>query len=339
MPKLKPRFLFAGEWIVAAGITACAIILHFLRIRYAGPLWRDEIAALNLARMDSWSEIMKYFPHEAFPLLFPAILRLYTYLLGTGTTALRLFGFLIGIITLAVIWINAVLTRRQAPLIALTFFGVSPLFFIWADTIRAYGMGAAMVMITFGVFARFIAKRELTTFLLALLGSLLSVHCLLFNAVLLFAIDLSATVVLILQTRIRAALATFGIGLIAALSITPYLGPYHRAREWDVVFRTSVSFAWLWDRFCSALTNLSPAMGWMWLILFAGAIVGIIWLFRRGSLPAEERSIAIFAVSTCVLSLICSAVFYRTLGYPTQDWYYLALIALLISTLDLTIAI
>src|SRR3954453_8987395 len=115
MPKLKPSLLFAGEWIVAAGITASAITLHFLRIRYAGALCRDEVAALNLARMDSWSEIVKYFPHEAFPLLFPAILRAYTSVLGTGALALRIFGFLVAALFLGIVWFSARLVSRHIP--------------------------------------------------------------------------------------------------------------------------------------------------------------------------------------------------------------------------------
>src|SRR4051812_46284551 len=142
MPKSKLSRLEISEWLIAIALTAFALTLHFVRIRYAGPLWRDEIAALNLARMESWGDIWRYFPHEAFPLLFPAILRAYTSPLGTSNFALRIFGFLVAAMFLGIIWTNARLTRRHLPLVTLTLIGTSPLFLIWGDTIRAYGLAS-----------------------------------------------------------------------------------------------------------------------------------------------------------------------------------------------------
>jgi hypothetical protein len=42
---------------VAIGLTAIAIALHVVRGLHAGGLWRDEVAALEVARSPTWTEL------------------------------------------------------------------------------------------------------------------------------------------------------------------------------------------------------------------------------------------------------------------------------------------
>jgi hypothetical protein len=334
MPRSRSEILRSYDWIAAGAITALVLYIHFTRVLYAGPPWRDEIAALNLARMN-WGDILRYFPHEAFPLFFPTLVRGYTSLTGTGETALRLFGFSIGVFCLGAIWLNSVLIRSRPPLLALVLFGFNPVFFIWGDSIRGYGLGAALIMLTFGLFARTIIKPGPAVFCAALLSAVLSVQSLLGNAVILFAICVSAAVAGIFQGRIRHAVIVLGIGGVAALSILPYFGPYHSGREWDIIFRTGLSLRQVWSQLRGTLASPIGAMLWLWLILALGSVIGVAWLMRqRSPEKSQDKSLAVFAVLACVLSLICYFVFLKTLGYPARDWYYLTLIAVLIVSVD-----
>lgn len=335
----KRDTLLLCEWLVAGLITAIVLGLHALRIRHGGALWRDEVAALNLARMP-WRDVLVYFPHEAFPLFFPALLRAYTSLSGTGVVALRLFGFCVGALSIIVIWWNARITSRQVPLIALALLGFNPIFFFWGDSIRGYGLGAALIILAFGLFARIIIKPSSGVFWAALLSAVLSVQCLLANAVLLFAMGTSATLALLFQRRTRHALIVLGIGCVAALSLLPYFASYQKAREWDMVLRNWLSFGWLWGRFCHALANPGPTMFWIWLTLLTMTVVGVDWLLRqRWDDHQKGKGVVVYASLTFLLSLVCYAIFLRVLGYPTQDWYYLALIAVLIVALEVLTAI
>jgi hypothetical protein len=285
----------------------------------------------------NWHEIISYFPHEGFPPPFLALLREYARLLGTNSTALRVFGLCAGITCLGIVWLNAALTTRRAPLVALALFGFSPVFFIWGDSIRGYGLGAALIMLTFALFDRAIAKPSHGVFFAALASGVLSVQCLLANAVLLLALGASAVVVLIFQRRTRDALIVFGIGCVSALSITPYIGSYRNGREWDVVFRTRLSFAWLWGRLCAALDKPMAGMLWVWWILFLLLPIGVIWLLQHKSARRSRTTpLAVFGLLSCALALICYFIFLKALGYPTQDWYYLSLIAVLVLGLDIT---
>jgi len=284
----------------------------------------------------NWHEIVFYFPHEGFPPPFLALLREYAGFLGTSDTALRVFGLCAGTACLGMVWLNAALTTRRAPLVALALFGFSPVLFVWGDSIRGYGLGAALIMLTFTLFARAVVKPSRRVFWAALVSAVLSVQCLMANAVLLFALGASAFVVLMFQGRARHARIVLGIGCVAALSIIPYIGSYRDGREWDVVFRTRLSFAWLWGRLCGALGNPIAGMLWVWWLLFLLAAIGVIWLLRHNSARKSKTTpLAVFAFVSCALALLCYLVFLKALGYPTQNWYYLSLIAVLVLGLDI----
>src|SRR4051794_27641712 len=102
------------EWLAAVTITAFSVCLHAMRLFKAGPLWRDEVAALNLAKMP-WNELFHLFPHEAFPLLFPVSLRGYVAVAGSSEVALRMLGSTVGIVCLVVLWANARLLGQRVP--------------------------------------------------------------------------------------------------------------------------------------------------------------------------------------------------------------------------------
>jgi hypothetical protein len=335
MSEPRSRFLSTCEWVTAGLITAIALCLHLVRVRFAGPLWRDEVAVLNLARMN-WHEIVSYFPHEGFPPPFLALLREYAGFLGTSDIALRVFGLCAGTACLGMVWLNAALTTRRAPLLALALLGFNPVLFVWGDSIRGYGLGAALILLTFALFARAIVKPSHRVFWAALASAVLSVQCLLANAVLLLALGASALVVLISERRARHARIVVGIGCVTALSIIPYIGSYRNGREWDVVFRTRLSLALLWRRLCGALGNPIAGIRWVWWILLVLASIGMVWLLQHNSARKSKTTpLAGFAFLGCALALICYLTFLKSLGYPTQDWYYLSLIAVLVLGLDI----
>src|SRR6266852_202939 len=78
-------------------LTVIITLFHGLRLTKAGALWRDEAGAVQLATLQSFKDTAANFPHEAFPLLFPATLRTYCLVAGAGDTAWRVFGMLVGL--------------------------------------------------------------------------------------------------------------------------------------------------------------------------------------------------------------------------------------------------
>jgi len=84
--------LTKAEWLLGLLLTATILSLLSVRAFHAGPLSRDECAVVQLAGMPSLSDLLGNFQHEAFPPLFPFIVRIYTALFGSSDAVLRVFA-------------------------------------------------------------------------------------------------------------------------------------------------------------------------------------------------------------------------------------------------------
>jgi hypothetical protein len=329
--RIKSRSLLAIlEWVVAGVITVMAALIHLHRLLWAGPLWRDEVAALTLARMP-WAELLQYFPHEAFPLLFPITVRSYTNVAGTSDFALRLFGFAVGITCIAMLWVSARLLGQRAPLLSLILVGFNPVFFVWGDSIRGYGIAAAMIMLTFGLAGRTILKPGWIIWVCMIIAALLSAHFLVANTTLLFAILVAAAVALFRNKRPRDSIAVLAIGFFVLLSMLPYAPAYLHARNWDSVIRLNLGLRWFVIRLLSALANPNWAMLYLWAGTAITLCAGLLVTRRRHE---KSGGIATYAALAVILAAVVYGSLLHILGYATQAWYYFPLFALLAVALE-----
>ncbi len=82
------------EWSVAGLLTVAAVSLHWIFFRHAGVLWRDEIGIINIAWLPSWGEVWRTLPHDHCPILFPALIRIWSGAgLGATDVGLRVFDW------------------------------------------------------------------------------------------------------------------------------------------------------------------------------------------------------------------------------------------------------
>lgn len=328
-----------AEQALAVLITFLAAVLHLLRARHAGALWRDEAGAAQLAAFPSLGEIFANFPHEAFPLLFPVTLRTYTGIFGDSDLAFRLFGLAVGLAILAALWWNA-RAAGALPLVSLALVQFHPVFPLYGDSIRGYGLGTLAILLTFGAFARLVARPEGKNIALALLAALASVHLLLHNAALLAGLGVAAMAVGVLRRRFRVTLAAGGIGLVAALSLLPYLGPLREAREWRTVLVQEVAPREILSKLIEVTGNPLPWMTWVWV----AATVLAAWaalhrLLRPASAETEtehdvHQNIRLFRLLVVPAALGGEIAFLLALGYSPRMWYLLPVLALVASALD-----
>src|SRR5438045_3249055 len=117
--KSKSDLLTKAEWLLGYFLTANIFSLLLVRAFHANGLWRDECAVVQLAGMPALSDLLGNFQHEAFPPLFPFIVRIYTILFGSSDTVLRVLGFCIGGLLVGAFWINSRLFRSGVPLVGL----------------------------------------------------------------------------------------------------------------------------------------------------------------------------------------------------------------------------
>ncbi|HYN81581.1 MAG TPA: hypothetical protein VES88_08775 [Gemmatimonadaceae bacterium] len=82
-----------AEKIAAVVITLAVICFHLVTATSAGPLWRDEAAALGLATSPTLGEVWNNLQHEAFPILWPLLIREFSSLVGPmNDSAFRAHG-------------------------------------------------------------------------------------------------------------------------------------------------------------------------------------------------------------------------------------------------------
>ncbi len=326
-----------AETAVAVLITLAVITLHVVRLRHAGALWRDEAGAVQLAQIPTLGEIYARFPHEAFPLVFPCTLRSYIALAGDGDLALRLFGMLVGLAILGALWLNAREAGRL-PLVSLALLGFHPYFLLFGDSLRGYGLGILLILLTFGAFSRLVAWPDWRTISVAALLALLSVHCLLHNSAMLLGIGTAAAVVGALRGRWRVTAASLGIGLVAALSLLPYRGPLTAARQWDVLLTREIGARKILYRSLDALASPHRLTAWIWLLLILAAAAMVLResaAAGRDAAGAPAASDArLFRLLMIPAAMAAQFGFFTVLGYVPRPWYLLPVIALTASALD-----
>ena len=213
--------------------------------------------------------------------MFPCTLRSYIAVAGDGDVALRLFGMLVGIAIVGALWLNA-RSAGSVPLVSLALLGFHPYFLLFGDSLRGYGLGILLILLTFGAFSRLVARPGWRTAAVAALPALLSVHCLLHNSAMLLGIGTAAAVVGAVRGRWRVTAASLGIGFVAALSLLPYRGPLTAARQWDVLLTEEIGPRQILYRSLDALAAPHRLVAWIWLVLIVAAVVMVI----RGSAAA-----------------------------------------------------
>jgi hypothetical protein len=354
------------EWLAVILVALCAIALHVHFITSVGGLWRDETNSVNLATLPSFGQIWRLLEYDSFPIVFVTVLRVWTAVFGSGNdAALRALGLLIGLGVLGVLFRNARSLGARAPVLSLALIGLNPMVIRYGDSVRGYGLGIVLILLTLGTFWRLVSlppplplRRIFTATVLALL----SVHCLFYNSVLLFAIAAGALAVTIRARAWRTAGIVLGIGAISGSSLSVYAPMMTRKQDWTFMVSYPANLAWLWKRTCEVIGSPDPLVIWLWLGLFVaglGAVaycaVSQLWrgLARRRILeenaeratstpvllnPDQPHSVpdaVLFAAVVLTVGVVGYAAFLRMLHYYTQPWYYITLAAFAACALEI----
>ena len=310
-------------WITALALTGASVLLHFFSLTVAGGLWRDEIAIANIATLPSWGQTFRALPHDHCPIVFPAVVRIWTALgLAQTNTGIRVLGLGIGLFLMASFWVASRMMGREPPLLFLSLIAVNPAMIRYGDSIRGYALGIAFIVLTMGLVWRFIEAPKIRRGILAGVGAVASVQTLYQNAFFLLAICLAGTVVCLRQRRPLKALGIFGIGFVAALSLLPYVRPVLQSQSWWVVNQTGTGLIIAWHHL-SRLTGLFFVV-WIIVVVFA-AICGIAGTILRTTQEgkSDPPDLPLFGSVALVIGLAGFWIFLKLTGLPTQIWYYI----------------
>jgi len=337
-----------------------AIALHLRFVSHVGGLWRDEANSANLATLPSLGEIWHLLDYDSFPILFFAVLRTWSGVFGPNNdAALRALGCIMGLGVLWTLWFNARTFGVRWPVLSLALIGLNPMVIRYGDSMRAYGLGMLLIVLTFCSFWRLVntesppSRRRI---LVATALALLSVQCVYYNATLLLAIVAGTAAVALRARAWRTVGIVLAIGILAAASYLPYLPMMRRMQEWNSLVSFPADLPWLWRRICEVIGSPDPLGVWLWVgLVFAGLgmVAGMfIWNSRRR--VARPRSsvedeptvtqvsivrtgppdVLLFAAVALMVGVVAYAGFLRALNYYTQPWYYITLVVFAACALD-----
>jgi len=311
------------EWLVAVLIAGAAVWLHCFYLVHAGGLWRDEISVKSIATLPSYGQVWEALPHDHCPVLFPALVRMWSATgLGTTDLGLRVLGLACGVLLLAAFWIAGRMMGGGLPLLSLALAGLNFTVIRYGDSIRAYGLGTAFILLTMLLVWRFVETPTLLRGLFAGIVAMLGVQTLYQDAVFLLAVCIAGAAVCLRRRQSYRALGVLSIGLPAALSLLPYVRPLHQAQSWWVVSKSGVDLLGFLLRMVQAT---GPLMGvWLVLVLIA-ALFGMscIWLKTSSDETRSDRDLLLFASLALVMGLAGFGIFVKMSGLLTQRWYYI----------------
>jgi hypothetical protein len=319
----------AGIVAVIGTLVACA--LHVTFGMHAGALWRDEVNSLELATVESLSEMWGNLDYDSFPALFFLVLRSFAGVPASASDVeLRAFGVTMGLLILGALWLNARVFRCGVPLVSLALIGFNPMVIRYGDSIRAYGLGMLLILLVLPAVWKVVEAPTPRRIVVATLAALLSVQCLYYNAILLFAICLGAVAVAIRHRLWKRGLIVLTIGAICAISLLPYLPIFRRVGAWNYQFKGPIDFAFLWGKLSETIGAPLSLARWIWVVLFVVAVFAGAWVLWRRSENSDatsSRDRALFALVTLLVAAVGYAAFLRILSYVTQPWYYVLMLA------------
>src|SRR6266699_855266 len=318
------------NWIAASLVKLCAVYLHALFFLNAGGLWRDEVDLVHLSLLPSVSEVWQNLPHDSCPILMHLAVREWSAAARLGNTDafLRVLGLYVGLFLLLAFWLASWTMRNGAPLLAVTLAGLNVTMVRVGDSLRGYGLGSALAVLTLAVIWRLTRRPSLATFCGAAVLAVLSVQSLYQNAFLLFAACCGGFVLCAVERRWRDTLPIFAVGAAAAVSLLPYI-PLIAGAHWYVIYKVGFRFSYGWKQLCEATDSPLPVFTWVWVALWIGTLAAAISVlfWRRDRLPEHARGLILFAGTSLVLGTAGYAVFLKLAALPTHPWHYVPLMA------------
>ena len=322
-----------AAWITALLIAVVAIALHVRFLNHAGGLWRDEVSLVNLASHSTLAD----FAHDSFPVLMPLTVHGWMQA-GFGKTdfGLRCLGALIGGGIVLALLANGWATRRSPPLIGLALFALNSTAILYGDSLRAYGLGSLFIVLAATAAWLLLQKPTLPRTAIFALTAILSVQALFQNAVLVAAICAGGVAVCWRRKLFSSALKIFSGGLLAAISLLPYLPNLLTVPKNDTGLRTGFQPDVIHANLAAALGFPLPQYFFVWAALALVVIFfGVGWS-PRFSVPPDKLKLELqlFAAVTLLAALVAFFTFLWFAALPTQPWYFLPLMALAAACFD-----
>lgn len=317
------RRLSSVELAAAILFSVAAMVLQWVFWQHVGPLWRDEICVVNIATLPTLGEVWEAMPHDHCPMLFLMLVRGWTAVgLGSSDVDLRVLGLVCGFVLLAALWLAGRKLGQGLPLISLSLAGLNFTVIRYGDSIRAYGLATALIILTLSLVWCCLEAPNRRRWLLAAVFAVLSVQTLYQNAFLLLAICLGGMAVCVRRRQWHRAFGVMSLGLAAAISMLPYVVPLRHAQSWWLLSKAGINF----NGFLSRISEATGLLIGVWVVLILFAVlfgIGRVFIQTASDDPPEQTDLLLFAGLSLVLGLAGFGFFIHLSGLPTEPWYYI----------------
>jgi hypothetical protein len=320
------QFVARPERMLAVILTLAAVYLNILILTHAGALWRDEVGTLGLATLPSFAETWRMLAHNADPVLFPCLVRVWAGLgLGSTDFGLRMLGFVIGLSLVAAIWFGGRLIRINWPVLSLALLATNLQLVRWGDSLRPYGLGSALLLLVVGSVWSFVSAPSCKRYFTAAIVGVLAVQCLYQSSFFLLGTCCSGAVVCLRRKRWQAGITTVCIGLPAALSVVPYAPLIIEAQSWLATQRVGFHPLLMWIRFFDTLDSSVSGMHWVWLMLVLLAVgVGLTTLARGKRMASGDPcDLPFFASLNLIIGTVGLLLFHSMAKFQIYPWHWL----------------
>ena len=310
------------EFLMASAVT---VLLAGMQIRYflrGGGLWQDEIGTVNLASMASLSEMWEQLPNEKIPVFPLLLLRCWVSLGFASDMALRVPGLVLGFLILAGFWRLARQFGCLAPLIALAFFGLNFEATRTIGFIRGYGLGILLNLCMLSFVWQYVQNPTRRNFWLAAFSTILTVHTLFNNSVLVFAVLAAGMLVCSLKHEWKKTLLLFFMGLLALATMSIYVPMILRSRDWTVISAPRPDQVTLHEFFSDLMVAMAP-LAHFWAVFWGcAAAVVLLPVVRRNVQPTLSESSAERAKLLFLgTALVVGAVGYSLFLYNAAQYF------------------
>lgn len=308
--------------LVAGGVlTVWCLALHFVYLFHAGPLWRDECGTIAFASMplgEMWSKLQ----YDNFPPLFEWIAHMWGLIVSPSDFSYRVLGLVVAIATLIVIWISVGLIGARVPLLALALYALNPLALRVGDSMRPYGLGFALIVLTVGFVWKFTQARSTEWFVAATVAATLAVQCLYQNAFFVATAIGAASIVCLRRKDWKCIGQCFCIGLIALAFLLIHWPNIHKGEAWREIARVPVSQRLLTDAANELLKAPGGFMPWIYVIILSGTIGAGVYAVSK-----FRQSNVVYALVIFLIAPLLQFVFLTKVGLPPRAWYFLNFLA------------
>lgn len=335
----------AVAWAELSAALLLTVLIVFLEARFsthAGALWRDEVSTLQLATRPTYADVFRTLSLDSAPALYPTLLRLWTspWSAGASDGSVRAFGLVVATGMVGAIWVSAGLLEVGPPLVALTLFAAHPATLHTAGSVKPYGLGTLLIVLTFGAVGRLTIAPGRRPLLHAVVVAILAVQTLYHDAPLILALCLAGVAVAAVARERWTALAVVATGVAAAASLVPYLGVLLSSRDWRPLNQSEFDALFLLQRASQALIDENWGLRVLWAAAAVLASYGALRVLRRAS--SGEPGAAARRVLYAALVIVCATGVYlgflKLAGRIPMNWQFVPLIGVVALAIDVVLA-